>query len=131
MLIKAAVRCQAIPASRSNLPLGAVKGIPDTSHALIDTANGLGDAPQLVATGVAQQRRLFQDLARLEVAHANGLFPTVDVAALDDGVLVGPWRDGDFDLWVLGCEAWEGVFKEGTVREVGLVVVVVVDIGGG
>lgn len=88
----------------SNLPLGAVERIPDTSDTLVQRLDRLGDLPQLLAAGIAKQKGLFQYLSVVEVSHTYGLLAAVDVGALDDGVFPWSWRDGDFDLWVLLCE---------------------------
>jgi hypothetical protein len=89
-----------------------VEGIPDTSDTLVDTLDGLCDLFQLVAAGVAQELSLLHDLLFLQTADANGLFTSVDICALDDGVFAWARRDGDFDLRVCAGEGWEVVFEE-------------------
>lgn len=102
--------------SCSNLPLGTVEGIPDTSYTLIQRLNRLGDLLQLLAAGISQQQSLLEDLTLLEIADTDGLFATVDVVTFDYGVFSRPGRDGDFDLRVLLCESGKGVLKEGAER---------------
>lgn len=58
-----------------------MEGIPNTSHTLVQTLNGLRDPLQLLAARIAQQRRLLEDLIRLHVAYTDGLLLAVDVAA--------------------------------------------------
>jgi len=73
---------------------------PNTSHTLVQTLNLLGLPLELFAARVAQQQGLLHNLVGLHVAHANGLFLSADVFALEDGVAAGSGRDCDFDLRV-------------------------------
>ena len=79
---------------------------PDTSDALVDTRNGFLGALQLFAAGFLEKVRLVEDLLGLEIAHADGLFASIDIVALDDGMLVWPGRDSDFNLRVGFGERW-------------------------
>ncbi len=88
---------------------------PNAPHTLIRTPHRLDHPPQLLPISIPQQLGLLQDLLLLQIPHAHGLLPPVDVCPLDDRVPVRPWRDGDFDLWVRGCEAGERVAEEGTL----------------
>ena len=74
---------------------------PDT---LIRTLNRLRNPLQLLPTRVSQKLRLLQDLLLLQLAHAYGLFPPVDVVPTDDRVFAGSGRDVNFDLRVCSRE---------------------------
>lgn len=87
--------------------------IPNTPDALVQTLDRLRHALELLAAGVAQQRRLLQDLVRLHVAHADGLFLAVDVTAAQHRVPARPRRHGHFDLRVGAREGCEVGFEEG------------------
>lgn len=89
--------------------------VPDTSHALVKTRDGLLGALRLLAAGRLQQIRLVEDLLGLEVADTDRLLSAVDVVSLDDGVLVWPGRYSDLDLGVGFGERGEVVLEEGTV----------------
>lgn len=84
---------------------------PDTTDTRIDTGNGLIRALLLLAARLSQQRRFPRDLARIHVAHLEDLFPSVDVVAAEDGVVVRAGGDADFDLRVGSREGLE-VFVE-------------------
>lgn len=86
--------------------LAVVRG-PDASDTRLGAQNRLVRPPQLLSAGIAQQFHLLQDLVWREVAHADGLRPTVDVVTDDDGVLAGSRGDGELDLGVGGGELGE------------------------
>lgn len=91
---------------------------PDTTHALVDTRDGLVGALQLLAAGLLQQERLVEYLLGLEVADADHLLSAVDVVALDDGVLVRSGGNSDLDLRVAFGEAGERVLQEAPVGDI-------------
>ena len=90
----------------------AVERIPDTSYALVQTLHRLGDSLQLLAARAAQKQHLVEDLVRLHVAHADGLFFAAYVFSAKDRVSTGSRGDCDFDLRVGFCEALEVGLEE-------------------
>lgn len=91
---------------------------PDTSDTLVDTRNGLLGALELLPTSLFQQVRLDQYLLWLKIPHTDRLLAAVDVLASDNGVLVRPWGNPDFDLGVCFGEVGESASEEGTVGRV-------------
>ena len=89
--------------------------IPDTSHTLVDTQNGLCNLSELVAACIAQQLGLLHDLTLLQITHANSLFTTIDICALDDRMFAWTGRNGDFDLRVCAGEGRKVELEEGAV----------------
>lgn len=85
----------------------AVVRRPDTSDTWLGAENSLVRPPQLLSAGISQQFHLLKNLVRREVAHTDGLCPSVDVVADDDGMLAGSRGNGELDLWVGGCELGE------------------------
>ncbi len=81
-----------------------MEGAVDTPDALVDAGDGFVHPLVLLPGRVPQQLRLLQDLRRLEVPHAYGSLPSVDVVADHDGMLRRPRRDGKLDLRILGGE---------------------------
>ena len=74
-------------------------GTPDTSNALARRDDILPpDLLVLFPTGLHEQLGLHQYLLFLHVPDTDGLFASVDVIALDDGVLTRPGRDANLDL---------------------------------
>lgn len=88
---------------------------PDTSHTFVQTRDRLLGSLQFLSAGFLEQVGLLKDLLRLQVPHTNRLLSTIDVMALDDGMLVWSWGDPDLDLWVGLCKGGEGVFQEGPI----------------
>lgn len=82
----------------------AVVRTPDTSDTGVLAGYGLPDPLELVAVGVAQRLGVLQDLQGLQVLHAEGSRPSVDVVADNVGVVGGLRGDGDLDLRVGGGE---------------------------
>lgn len=77
---------------------------PNASDAGLSAPHGLVGTPQLVAAGIPQQFHLLQNFIWSEVSDADRLRSAIDVVPNGDGVLAGSRRDGNFDLWVVGCE---------------------------
>ena len=70
------------------------------------------DNPQLLPVRVPQQLRLLEHLFLFQVPDADGLFPTINVGAADDGMSAGTGRDAHLDLGVLGREFGEDELEE-------------------
>lgn len=85
----------------------AVVRRPDTTHAGFGAGNCFVGFAQFVATSIAQQFYLLQNLVRGKVSYAYGLRAAVDVVSNDDGVLSWTRRNGKFDLRGCGCELGE------------------------
>jgi hypothetical protein len=90
-----------------------VERTPDTPNALVDGGDGLAELLVLLAVRVAQHLGLFADTLVLQVLDANGALGAVDVVSNDDGVLVGPGRDGKLDRGVALCEGGQRGLEEG------------------
>lgn len=90
---------------------------PNAPHVLVGADHVLAaDLPVLLAGTLHQDAGLLVDVGRLQVAHADDLFPAVDVFRPDHRVSVWTRRDVEFDLWGLGDEAGEeGGGEVGTV----------------
>lgn len=86
---------------------------PDTPNALIDTGDGLAQLPVLLAIAIAQHLGLFPDALVLQVLDADGASGAVDVVGDDDGVLAGPWADGELDGGVARRKRGERRLDEG------------------
>ena len=81
--------------------------IPDSSDTLVHALHRSRDLLQLLSTRVSEQQGLFQDLIRLQISYANGLFAAINVLASYYRVATWSRRDGDFDLGVLAGEDLE------------------------
>lgn len=80
---------------------------PDTSDTLVDTPDRLGKLLVDFTVHLAQQLDLLENLVRIEVSNADWPVVAIDEVANNDGVLLRPWRHGDFDLGVFCGEGWE------------------------
>lgn len=85
---------------------------PDTTHTLVQTGDGLLSPLQLLTTGILQGHCLLQDILRLKIAHTKSLLMSVDIVALNHGMLVVPWRYADLNLRVLAGELGKGLSQE-------------------
>lgn len=88
---------------------------PDTSDTLVDTRNGLLGALQFLPTSLLKQVRLHQYLLWLEISNTYRLLAAVNILASNNGVLVRPWGNSDFDLGVCFGEVGESASEEGTI----------------
>lgn len=86
---------------------------PYPPDALIHTLDGLRNPLQLLPACVSQKLGLLQDLLLLQLPHAYGLFPTIDIVPPNDRMFAGSGRDVDLDLRVRSGEVGESALEEG------------------
>jgi hypothetical protein len=70
---------------------------------------------EFLAAGLLEIFDLVHDILGLEIAHTDCLDSAIDVVSLDDGVLVGPWRNAEFDLGIGSGEIRKLFFEEGAI----------------
>lgn len=77
-------------------------GTPDAPDRLVIATYYLPtlDPSQLFSTCIPEQFHLLQNLLFLEVPHAYGLLPSIDIRTTDYGMFGWPGRDVYFDLWM-------------------------------
>lgn len=86
---------------------------PDTTHTLVQTGDGLLGPLQLLTTGIPHGHCLLQDILRLEIPHTKRLLMSVDVMALNHGMLIVSGRYADLNLRVLAGKFGKGLSQEG------------------
>lgn len=77
----------------NNLPIPPMKRIPNPSNTLIQTPNNSPTLHplHLLPIRIFQQLRLLQYLLFLQIPDTDDFFPSVDVLASYDGVVIASW----------------------------------------
>jgi hypothetical protein len=100
------------PNIASYLDPASVQRTPNSPHALIHTRHRPRHPLVLLPAIIPQQLRLSLNPLGRKIPHTDTLLSAVDVVGYYDGVLVGSWRDCDFDGWVAGSEGGESVAEK-------------------
>lgn len=85
---------------------------PNSPHALVHTRHRPRHPLILLPAIIPQKLCLSPNAIGRKIPYADTLLSAVDVVGYYDGVLVGSWRDCDFDGWVAGSEGGEGVAEK-------------------
>lgn len=86
--------------SLSNVDLGSMEGIPDTTDRRILTCHRLRHTPHLFPTGFLHQLELLENGGSVHSVETDRFRAAVDIMSDNHGVLVRPRRDMEFNLGI-------------------------------
>ena len=93
----------------SYLDPASVQRTPNSPHALIHTRHRPRHSLVLLPAIIPQQLCLGLNAIGRKIPYTDTLLSAVDVVGYYNRVLVGSWRDCDFNRWVAGREGGEAV----------------------